>query len=96
MTTVTAPHIEIRKPGRAARRLILSRPIVIGRDSVDEIVADERVSRRHVRLVPSPTALSVVDLGSRNGTTVNGTALTGRAELNWVARLLIKYSPMFD
>ena len=81
MTTVTAPHVEIREPGRPARRLILSRPIVIGRDSVDEIVADERVSRRHVRLVPSPTALSVVDLGSRNGTTVNGTALTGRAEL---------------
>ena len=31
--------------------------------------------------MPSPTALSVVDLGSRNGTTLNGVALTGRAAL---------------
>jgi nitrite reductase (NADH) large subunit len=81
MTTATPPHIEIREWGRPARRLVLNRPIVIGRDSVDETLADEDVSRRHVRLVPSPTALSIVDLGSRNGTTVNGTALTGRGAL---------------
>jgi nitrite reductase (NADH) large subunit len=31
--------------------------------------------------VPSPTALSVVDLGSRNGTTVNGIALNRRVAL---------------
>src|SRR6185312_492975 len=30
----------------------------------------------------SPTALSVVDLGSRNGTSVNGVALTGRGVLD--------------
>jgi nitrite reductase (NADH) large subunit len=81
MTTATPPHIEIREFGRPVRRLVLNRAIVVGRDRADESVADESVSRRHVRLVPSPTALSVVDLGSRNGTTVNGTALTGRAEL---------------
>jgi nitrite reductase (NADH) large subunit len=81
MTTATPPHIEIREWGRPARRLVLNRPIVIGRDRVDETLADEGVSRRHLRLVPSPTALSVVDLGSRNGTTVNGTALTGRGAL---------------
>lgn len=31
--------------------------------------------------MPTPTSLSVVDLGSRNGTTVNGVPLTGRHEL---------------
>lgn len=81
MTTVTPPHIEIREWGRPARRLVLRRPIVVGRDRADETVADDEVSRQHLRLVPSPTALSVVDLGSRNGTTVNGMALTGRAAL---------------
>jgi nitrite reductase (NADH) large subunit len=45
------------------------------------VLADERVSRHHLRLVPSPTALSVVDLGSRNGTTVNGVALDKRLAL---------------
>ena len=75
------PLIEIREWGRPARRLVLSRPIVVGRDCTGAILADERVSRQHLRLVPSPTALSVVDLGSRNGTTVNGVALTRRVAL---------------
>jgi len=75
------PLIEIREWGRPARRRVLDRPIAVGRDCDGEILADAEVSRRHLRLVPSPTALSVVDLGSRNGTTVNGVALTGRAAL---------------
>lgn len=75
------PLIEIREWGRPARRRVLDRPIAVGRDCDGEIVADAEVSRRHLRLVPSPTALSVVDLGSRNGTTVNGVALTGRGAL---------------
>jgi nitrite reductase (NADH) large subunit len=75
------PLIEIREWGRPARRRVLSRPIIVGRDSSGESLADERVSRQHLRLVPSPTALSVVDLGSRNGTTVNGIALTRRVAL---------------
>jgi nitrite reductase (NADH) large subunit len=75
------PLIEIREWGRPARRLVLNRPIVVGRDCGGEILADDRVSREHLRLVPSPTALSVVDLGSKNGTTVNGVALTRRIAL---------------
>jgi len=75
------PLIEIREWGRPARRLALTAPIEVGRDCDGEVLDDAEVSRRHLRLVPSPTALSVVDLGSRNGTTVNGVALTGRATL---------------
>ncbi|MEU6585016.1 FAD-dependent oxidoreductase [Nocardia sp. NPDC046763] len=75
------PVIEIREWGRPARRRLLDGPIVFGRDGSHEVLADGGVSRQHLRLVPTPTALSVVDLGSRNGTTVNGVALTGRREL---------------
>lgn len=75
-----SPLIEIREWGYPPRRVPLNGPIVVGREA-DEIVSDDGVSRRHLRFVPSPTALSVVDLGSRNGTTVNGVALTGRAAL---------------
>lgn len=75
------PVIEIREWGRPARRRMLDGPIVFGRDGSHEVLADGGVSRQHLRLVPTPTALSVVDLGSRNGTTVNGVALTGRREL---------------
>src|SRR5579864_9110882 len=76
-----APIIEIREPGRPVRRRILDRAIEVGRECDGEVLSDEGVSRRHLRLVPSPVALSVVDLGSRNGTLVNGVPIVGRAVL---------------
>ena len=75
------PVIEIREWGRPARRMPLSRPLLLGRECDGVNLADDEVSRQHLRLVPSPIALSVVDLGSRNGTSVNGAPLTGRAIL---------------
>ncbi len=76
------PVIEIREWGLPARRMVLSLPVIIGRDCAGENLADEEISRQHLRLVPSPTALSVLDLGSRNGTTVNGFRLAGRRALS--------------
>jgi len=73
-----APIIEIREPGRPVRRVVLDRAIEVGRECDGEVLSDEGVSRRHLRLVPSPVALSVVDLGSRNGTLVNGTEIPHR------------------
>jgi NADPH-dependent 2,4-dienoyl-CoA reductase/sulfur reductase-like enzyme/ferredoxin len=75
------PVIEIREWGRRARRVTLGGPLLMGRECEGENLADDEVSRQHLRLVPSPTALSVVDLGSRNGTTVNGVTLEGRGTL---------------
>jgi nitrite reductase (NADH) large subunit len=75
------PIIEIREPGRRVRRVVVDRAIEVGRECDGEVLSDEGVSRRHLRLVPSPVALSVVDLGSRNGTLVNGVPITGRVVL---------------
>ncbi len=75
------PVIEIREPGQAVRRVVLSHAVEVGRDCDGEVVSDAGVSRRHLKLVPNPTSLSVVDLGSRNGTLVNGHPLSGRASL---------------
>ena len=75
------PLIEIRDWGRRPRRVALTGPIVVGRECAGEVLLDAEVSREHIRIVPSPTALSVVDLGSRNGTTLNGVSLSGRATL---------------
>jgi nitrite reductase (NADH) large subunit len=76
-----APIIEIREPGKQARRVVVHRAIEVGRECDGENLSDESVSRRHLRLVPSPVALSLVDLGSRNGTLVNGLPITGRVVL---------------
>ncbi|GAB2588399.1 hypothetical protein Aab01nite_43190 [Paractinoplanes abujensis] len=57
--------------------------VVLGRDAAcDVAVADRRVSRRHCRVVIRPDAVTVRDLGSRNGTYVNGILIDGGRELH--------------
>ena len=49
----------------------------IGRDPGNDIVVDDlMVSRHHAELVASEGAFEIVDLGSQNGTYVNGTKVT--------------------
>ncbi len=74
--------IEIREPGRAARRITIDRVIEVGRDCDGVMLADTSVSPRHLKLVASPVALSLVDLGSSGGTFVNGRRIEGRAILD--------------
>ncbi len=53
-------------------------PLVLGRSQdADLVVADETVSRRHVELRGDRTSLEVEDLGSSNGTTLNGNPIVG-------------------
>jgi pSer/pThr/pTyr-binding forkhead associated (FHA) protein len=52
--------------------------VILGRDVTNDIVlADAEVSRRHSRLTLSPQGYVLEDLGSTNGTFVNGERLTG-------------------
>jgi pSer/pThr/pTyr-binding forkhead associated (FHA) protein len=65
--------------------LALPRGLVLGRDpSCDIVVADGRVSGRHLRVVPQGTGFLLIDLGSVNGLFVNGRpvsrALVGPAD----------------
>lgn len=73
---VRAPDIviEVREPNQAARRVPASGgPIRIGRAPDCELVLrDSRVSRRHARLSARDGVLVLTDLGSTNGTRVNG------------------------
>ena len=65
--------LEIREPGRPARRVTLqSGQLTVGREGTDVVVDDAGVSRRHLALTAGQGGLTVADLGSRNGTTVNG------------------------
>ncbi|MGI9080092.1 MAG: ABC transporter permease [Acidimicrobiales bacterium] len=69
--------VEIHEPGKPPRRVVLEAVVEVGRECEGEQVADDEVSRRHLKLVPSPTGLRVFDLGSSNGTQVNGELITG-------------------
>jgi len=55
---------------------------VIGRDPAATVWVDSSiVSRRHASIVVAIASLTIEDHGSKNGTLVNGTALSGRATL---------------
>jgi pSer/pThr/pTyr-binding forkhead associated (FHA) protein len=57
-----------------------SGPWVIGRDAACEVViSDDRASRRHAVLRRSSRGLVVEDLGSSNGTRIDGRAIEGTA-----------------
>ncbi|MDP9067739.1 MAG: DUF3662 and FHA domain-containing protein [Actinomycetota bacterium] len=59
--------------GRKETISITSDPVVIGRlSSSDVVLADSNVSRRHAELRRDAGRWSIVDLGSTNGTLVNG------------------------
>lgn len=73
-----AAVIEVREPGKSARRVSLTgAPMRIGRAPECELVLkDSRVSRRHARLQARGGMLVLTDLGSTNGTRVNGHRVT--------------------
>ena len=58
--------------------------VVVGRSRECDIrIDDGNVSRRHFELVQEgPTAWAVADLGSTNGTEVNGRRVSGRKRLD--------------
>jgi len=61
----------------------LSGEAIVGRDAACEfsLPEDASVSRRHARISVEGSVLHVEDLGSTNGTYVNGTRVEGSQEL---------------
>ena len=78
---MSEPQIEIREVGKPPRVVVVDHVLEIGRDRVGVTIVDDGVSRRHLKLLPSPLGLQVVDLGSRNGTLLNGVPVTGQMNL---------------
>jgi ABC-2 type transport system ATP-binding protein len=65
------------------RELPLAGTILIGRDpSADVVLADTEVSSRHASLAPVDGGIAVEDLGSTNGTYVNGQRVSGTQRLS--------------
>ena len=74
--------LEIVEGAGAGRMVALGTGVTVGRGrDADLVLADELVSRRHARVTPSGAGAVVEDLGSRNGTFVNGEGIHGPTEL---------------
>jgi serine phosphatase RsbU (regulator of sigma subunit)/pSer/pThr/pTyr-binding forkhead associated (FHA) protein len=69
--------LNVRVPGEPARRIRLDRPVLtLGRSSTNDVpLADRTLSRVHARLEVEAGAIRLVDLGSRNGTSLNGSRI---------------------
>ncbi len=69
-----AQLVVLDETGEERERISITRtPIVIGRQSSNDVVlSDPNVSRRHAELRRNDGTWTLVDLGSTNGTTVNG------------------------
>jgi len=57
-------------------RLEVDREVTLGREDADLVLDDAEVSRRHAAVRPAEGGVEVEDLGSRNGTRVDGIRIT--------------------
>ena len=72
-----APGVVVVWSGHAPTLRVFRAPVVFGRSVLGE-TTDDRISRDHIRVECVNGLFSVTDLGSRNGTYVNGHALVDR------------------
>ncbi len=71
----------LQGPDKGRRFELPDKPTLVGRESRQLQLTDNTVSRRHAELVPGTEGWQLRDLGSSNGTYVNGLRMTGRYNL---------------
>src|SRR3954467_1327804 len=70
------PFLIVGSGPRAGERIELVGELVVGRENADVTVSDEEVSRRHLAVRPHEDGVELEDLGSTNGTFVDGARLS--------------------
>jgi hypothetical protein len=77
------PWLVISKDGEELDRREITGPAVIGRSlECDICIGDITLSRKHCKIEPRGDEWAVVDVGSRNGTFVNGEQVTDQVLMN--------------
>jgi class 3 adenylate cyclase len=77
----SAPLVVVTEPQRTPLVLAVVGPIEIGRDPSGLVLLDPQISRRHLQIEAIGQRVVVRDLGSRNGTTVDGRPLSSQRAL---------------
>jgi EmrB/QacA subfamily drug resistance transporter len=78
---VTARKLRIVSGPDGGREIDVDRELVIGRMEADVTILDPELSRRHATVRPIPTGVEIEDLGTTNGTSVNGELIRGPVAL---------------
>jgi predicted component of type VI protein secretion system len=83
------PFLIVRSGPRAGERIELLGEVVVGRENADVTVGDEEVSRRHLAVRPHEDGVELEDLGSTNGTFVDGARLSSVVVVSSTARVTL-------
>jgi class 3 adenylate cyclase len=75
------PVVVVLQPGRQALYLLPREPLVVGRECDGLVLADNQVSRRHLELRAKDGGVVATDLGSTNGTFLDGERITAPVTL---------------
>ena len=65
----------------SGRRVEVDAELVVGREDAGLTIEDEEISRRHAVIRPGDGGIEIEDLGSTNGTYVNGVRIEGATRL---------------
>ena len=79
---MTHPIVEISQPGRRTIYVQVREPVEIGRECDGVLLVDLQASRRHAELSPRGESVVVQDLGSTNGTFLDGERVSSAVVLN--------------
>jgi hypothetical protein len=83
------PFLIVRSGPRSGQRIELVGELVVGRENADVTVSDEEVSRRHLAVRPHEDGVELEDLGSTNGTFVDGARLSAVVVVSSTARVTL-------
>jgi pSer/pThr/pTyr-binding forkhead associated (FHA) protein len=80
--TTARPAIVVTGGPLTGRRFDVDGDVVIGRVEGTIVIDDDEISRRHAVVCGAHDGLTIEDLGSTNGTRVNGRRIEKRVELS--------------
>jgi predicted component of type VI protein secretion system len=83
------PFLIVRSGPRSGDRIELAGELIVGRENADVTVDDEEVSRRHLAVRPHDDGVELEDLGSTNGTFVDGARLASTVVISESARVVL-------
>jgi predicted component of type VI protein secretion system len=87
-------HLQITSGPREGERVAVGTSLVIGRGGADLVLDDPEVSRRHAEIRRVQSGFEIEDLGSRNGTLVDGVSTGGVASLRPGSRIGIGHTEL--
>ena len=76
------PALIVKQGPNAGQRYEIDGELVIGREDAGLTIEDSEMSRKHAVIRPRDDALEIEDLGSLNGTFVNGAKIEGATRIS--------------